>query len=91
MLFFTNVQKIKGCDQFPVDLVTFNEETLNGKPHFSCSAPFSSNKRRISNKHCPLMIDALFQTHQNKLVPSVSAGVFYKCDKNALYTQTLTQ
>ena len=28
------------CDQirrFPADLVTFNEETLHGKPHFLCS------------------------------------------------------
>ena len=24
--------------QFPVDLITFSEETLNGKVHFLCSA-----------------------------------------------------
>ena len=25
------------CEQFPVDLVTFTEEILNGKLHFLCS------------------------------------------------------
>ena len=29
--------------QFPEDLVTFNEEILNGKLHFLCSAPLPSD------------------------------------------------
>ena len=28
--------------QFPADLVTFTEETLNGKLHFLCSASFAN-------------------------------------------------
>ena len=33
--------------QFPADLVTFTEKTLNGKPHFLCSenAKFKSKSK----------------------------------------------
>ena len=28
--------------QFPVDLITFTEEILNGKPHFLCNVSFGN-------------------------------------------------
>ena len=38
--------------QFPVDLVTFTEETFNGKLHFLCNelCPTSSRRRRMNNQ-----------------------------------------
>ena len=32
--------------QFPVDLVTFTEEILNGKPFFKCALSFPSSHSR---------------------------------------------
>ena len=34
--------------QFPADLVTFNEEILNGKFHFLCSGSFSAHLFALS-------------------------------------------